>query len=132
MSFTTIDGKATRRLRLEPDRTLVIWSLNHATNEATAPSQGTWKVSGRELVLSVRANWRGPPKSFSSWVDDKIHRLKNPKVWADSVTSYALEDVRANSARIRELPDGKGPDGKGVVLHRVESPQPADRTPDTR
>ena len=120
-SFATIDPTITRHLRLEPDRTFVIWSSN-----TTSPATGTWKVSGRELLLSLHADFRGPPRSFSAWVDIQIDRVQNPQAWADFVTSFTLEEVTANSARLRES------DGSTMVLQRVASPQHADGTPDTR
>ncbi len=120
-SFATIDPTITRHLRLEPDRTFVIRSSN-----TTSPATGTWKVSGRELLLSLHADFRGPPRSFSAWVDIQIDRVQNPQAWADFVTSLTLEEVTAGSARLRES------DGDTMVLRRVASAQHADGTPDTR
>jgi hypothetical protein len=120
-SFATIDPTITRHLRLEPNRTFVIWSSN-----TTSPATGTWKVSGRELLLSLHADFRGPPRSFSAWVDIQIDRVQNPQAWADFVTSFTLEEVTAGSARLRES------DGKEVVFHRIDSPQHADGPPATR
>ena len=120
-SFATIDPTITRHLRLEPNRTFVIWS-----SDATSPATGTWKVSGRELLLSLHANFREPPRSFSAWVDIQIDRVQSPQAWADAVTSFTLEEVTADSARLRES------DGTKVVFHRVDSPQHNDGTPETR
>jgi hypothetical protein len=111
-SFATIDPRIARHLRLERDRTFVIWSSN-----STTPSTGTWKASGRELLLSLQANFRAPPRSFSSWVDVQIDRLQHPQAWADFVTSFTLEEVTAGSARLRE------PDGSKMILRRVASPR---------
>jgi hypothetical protein len=119
-SFATIDPTITRHLRLEPNRTFVIWSSN-----TTSPATGTWKVSGRELLLSLHADFRGPPRSFSAWVDIQIDRVQNPQAWADFVTSFTLEEITAGSARLRES------DGKEVVFHRIDSHQHADGPPDT-
>jgi len=119
-SFATIDPTITRHLRLQPDRTFAIQSSNNTT-----PSTGTWKVSGRQLLLSLHADFRGPPRSFSAWVDIQIDRVQNPQAWADFVTSFTLEEVTAGSARLRES------DGKEVVFHRIDSHQHADGPPVT-
>ena len=120
-SFATIDPTLTRHLRLQPDRTFVIRSSNKTT-----PSTGTWKVSGRDLLLSLHADFRGPPRSFSAWVDIQIDRVQNPQAWADFVTPFTLEEVTAGSARLRES------DGSTMVLRRVASAQHADGPPAAR
>ncbi len=120
-SFATVDPTITRHLRLQPDRTFVIWS-----SDATTPSTGTWKVSGRELLLSLHADFRGPPRSFSAWVDIQIDRVQNPQAWADFVTPLTLEEVAAGLARLRES------DGTEVVFHRIDPNQRNDGAPNTR
>ena len=74
-SFATIDPTITRHLRLEPNRTFVIRSSN-----STTPSTGTWKVSGRQLLLSLHADFRGPPQSFHPGSRSRLTGCKIPRL----------------------------------------------------